>query len=98
MTVISLLEFSIRPDALESAPGLISEILAATRAFSGSLGVEVIIDLDDANHFVLVERWDSVESDDSYRAWRATPEGASSLGSILVAPASLKRYSVANAI
>jgi hypothetical protein len=30
--------------------------------------------------------------DDAYRAWRATPEGASNLGDVLAGPPTLWRY------
>jgi heme oxygenase (mycobilin-producing) len=91
MTVISILDAKIKEDALESAPALITSILETTRAFAGSLGVEVAIDADDPAHFLLVERWDSIESDDAYRAFRATPEGASGLADVLAAPPVLTR-------
>ncbi|WP_066039447.1 putative quinol monooxygenase [Herbiconiux solani] len=98
MTVLSLLDVRIRPDALESAPSVISDVLTATRAFPGSLGVEVVVDVDDPEHYVLVERWASMDDDDAYRAWRSTPEGASDLGSILAGPPSLVRTVVADGV
>lgn len=91
MTVISILDARIREDALDSAPALITSILETTRAFAGSLGTEVAIDADDPTHYLLVERWESIEADDAYRAFRATPEGASGLGDILAAPPVLTR-------
>ncbi len=91
MTVIAILDVRVSEDALDSAPALITSILEATRAFPGSLGVEVAVDADDPAHFLFVERWDSIESDDAYRAFRATPEGASGLGDILAAAPVLTR-------
>ena len=32
----------------------------------------------------IVERWESVENDNAYRAFRQTPEGVSRLGTIVV--------------
>jgi hypothetical protein len=40
---------------------------------------------------VVVERWESIEADAAYRAWRQTPDGASILGSILAAPPKLSK-------
>jgi len=94
MTVIAILEAHIKEDALESAPALITSILETTRAFAGSLGVEVAIDADDPTHFLLVERWESIEADDAYRAFRATPEGASGLAAVLAGPPVLTRAEV----
>ncbi|GLK15869.1 putative quinol monooxygenase [Herbiconiux flava] len=91
MTVISLLDLRIKPDLLDSAPEVIHSVLAATRAREGSLGVEVTVDADDRQHFIVVEKWESMEADDAYREWRSTPEGVSDLGSLLAAPPVLTR-------
>lgn len=91
MTILSLLEFTIRPDRLEGSDEVLREVLAATRAFDGCEGLEVMRDLADPAHLVVVERWASVEHDDAYRAWRATPEGRSTLGEIIAGPPTLTR-------
>jgi heme oxygenase (mycobilin-producing) len=98
MTVISVLEFPVSDDALDRAPALVHEVLTATRARPGCLGVEVAVDVDDPSHYVVVERWESIEADDAYRAWRATPEGASSLGSILAGAPTLTRTLVSEGV
>lgn len=91
MAITSLLELTLRPDAVATAPALLTETLQATRAFAGCRGVEVMVDTADETHVVVVEQWESLEHDDAYRAWRATPEGASRLGEILAAPPRLTR-------
>ena len=98
MTITALLEFHVTPDALPTAPGVIHDTLAATRAFAGNLGVEVVADVTDPAHFLVIEHWDSLEADEAYRAWRATPEGASDLGSILAGAPSLTKFSPQPAI
>ncbi|MFD1715961.1 putative quinol monooxygenase [Amnibacterium flavum] len=92
MAVTALLDLHLRPDVIETAPSVLAAILADTRAFAGSLGIEVLEDVADPAHLTVVERWESLEHDNAYRAWRATPEGASGLGEILAAPPSLWRY------
>jgi heme oxygenase (mycobilin-producing) len=47
---------------------------------------------------VVFETWESPEADNAYRTWRASPEGASSLGSILAAPPGLTLYTVAEGV
>ena len=91
MTILSLLEFTIRPDRLADADAVMTEVLAATRAFDGCERLEVRRDLADPAHIVVVESWTSVEHDDAYRAWRATPAGASRLGEIFAGPPRLTR-------
>lgn len=95
MTVNSLLELRIAPEFVDTAVDRINAVLVATRAFEGCLGVDVIVDVDDAAHIVLLEKWTSIERDDAYRAFRATPEGKSDLGEILAGPPTLTRYLVA---
>lgn len=85
MTVTSLLELTVTPDRLEDAERIIDETLATTRAFAGNLGCTVAVDTEDPTHYVVVERWESLEADDAYRAFRATPAGASRLGEITAA-------------
>lgn len=91
MSVTSLLDLQIAPASLAEAPAVIAGILSATGGFDGCLGVDVLIDTADDAHYVLVESWASLVHDDAYRAWRATPEGASGLGAILAAPPTLTR-------
>jgi quinol monooxygenase YgiN len=90
--VTSLLELRIDPADVAGGYALLHEILAGTRAFDGNLGVEVLADETDPAHVMVVESWTSIEADDAYRAWRATPDGASDLARILTAPPVLVRY------
>jgi quinol monooxygenase YgiN len=92
MTITSLLDVQVKPDQTAAAASVIHDTLQATRAFAGCLGVDVVIDVADPAHFLLIERWESLDADDAYRAWRATPDGKSSLGSILAGPPSLTRF------
>ena len=84
MTLIAVLELTLRPEALADAPRVLHETLEATRAFPGCLGVEVLRGTDNATRILVVERWESVDSDAAYRAWRATPAGGTPLGSLLL--------------
>ena len=92
MTVTAFLDLHVRADALAEVPAVLAEVLADTRAFDGSLGIEVLQDVADPAHLTVVERWASLQHDDAYRAWRATPEGASDLGRVLAEPPTLWRY------
>jgi quinol monooxygenase YgiN len=92
MAVTALLDLHLREDAIAEAPAVIAAVLADTRAFDGSQGIEVLQDVADPAHVTIVERWASLQHDDAYRAWRATPEGASDLGRVLAGPPTLWRY------
>lgn len=89
MPVTALLDLTLRPEAVAGAHAVLHETLAATRAFDGCLDVEVLVDTADEAHVVVVERWASVEADAAYRAWRATREGTSQLGTLLAGPPTL---------
>jgi quinol monooxygenase YgiN len=91
VTITSILDLRVKPGDAAGAPAVVRNVLAQTRNFDGNLGVDVYLDEDDPAHFVVVERWESIEADTAYRAWRKTPDGASILGSILAAPPTLTK-------
>jgi quinol monooxygenase YgiN len=98
MAITSILELQLKADSLETASKVIHATLTDTRAFPGCLGVTVLVDSGDPAHVVLYETWESLEHDRAYRAWRATPEGASELGSILAAAPKLSLFTVAEGV
>lgn len=98
MAITSILDLQLKPGSLDRANEVIHATLAATRAFDGCLGVTVLVDSADPAHVVLLESWESAEHDQAYRAWRATPEGASELGSLLAGAPRLTLYSEAEGV
>jgi quinol monooxygenase YgiN len=72
--------------------------LTGTRAFPGCLSVTVLVDSEDPAHVVVYETWESIERDRAYRAWRASAEGSSDLGSILAAAPKLTWFTVAEGV
>lgn len=92
MTVTALLELTLKAEAVADAPRILTETLEATRAFAGNQGVEVLNNVADPAHVMVIERWASLDHDDAYRTWRATPEGASELGTLLAEPPRLTRW------
>jgi quinol monooxygenase YgiN len=98
MPTTAILELQLKADSLETAHEVIHATLTGTRAFPGCLDVTVLIDSDDPAHVVIYENWESIEHDRAYRAWRATPEGASGLAPILAAPLKLTQLTVAEGI
>ncbi|MFM9429957.1 putative quinol monooxygenase [Arthrobacter sp. MP_2.3] len=91
MPVTAHLDLILTAEALPTAPAVLREILADTRAFEGCRGVEVLVDSTNPAHILVVEQWASMEHDSAYRAWRAA-EGASSLGDLLAAPPVLTHF------
>jgi quinol monooxygenase YgiN len=94
VAITAILELQLKAGSVETSHQVIHDTLTATRAFPGCQGVTVLVDNDDPTHVVFYESWDSIEHDRAYRAWRATPEGASDLGSIMAAPPKLTLFTV----
>ena len=80
VAITAILDLQLRADSLETAHKVIHATLTDTRAFPGCLDVTVLVDSDDPAHVVLYEKWESIEHDRAYRAWRASAEGASGAG------------------
>ena len=98
MAITAILDLQLKPEALETASEVIHETLTATRAFPGCYHVAVLVDSDDPAHVALYETWESIEHDRAYRAWRATPDGVSDLGSIIAAPPKLTHFTTADGV
>jgi heme oxygenase (mycobilin-producing) len=96
--VIAILDMQLKDDALGRANEVIRATLTDTRAFPGCLGVTVLVDVAQPTHVIAYEQWESVEADAAYRAWRATPEGRSELGSVLAAAPALTKFTVADGV
>ena len=98
MATIAILDLQLKADALATAHEVIHATLTDTRAFDGCLSATVLVDRDDPAHVIVYETWESIEHDRAYRAWRATPEGASGLGPILAAAPRLTQFTVAEGV
>jgi len=92
LAITAHLDLTLKTEVLDTAPDVLRETLADTRAFDGCLGVDVLVERENPTHVLVVERWASMEQDAAYRAWRATEEGASGLGALLAAPPTLTHF------
>jgi len=92
MSITALLDLQLKPDSQDDGYRLTHDVLTATRAFPGCLRVDVVIDTTDPLHVMVIEVWESMAADAAYRAWRASPEGASNLGSVLAAAPMLTKF------
>lgn len=92
MAVTVLLEFKLKAEALAEARELMGRELQATRAFDGNLATDVIVDEDDPTHWIIYERWESVEQDEAYRSFRAGEGKITALPALLAVPPVKTRY------
>ncbi|SDS29662.1 Quinol monooxygenase YgiN [Friedmanniella luteola] len=86
MSTLVHLDLQLDPTRLERGQQVLVETLAATRAWPGNDGLQVVVDDTDPAHLLVVEHWATTADHDAYAAWRATPEGASQLGAVVVSP------------
>jgi quinol monooxygenase YgiN len=90
--VTVLLELKFKPESVATAREVMGTALKDTRAFSGNLVTDVIVDEDDEAHWVIYERWESVEQDEAYRSYRAGEGKIVELPPLLAAPPVKTRY------
>jgi quinol monooxygenase YgiN len=98
VAITAILELQLKADAVDTAHQVLHATLAGTRAFPGCLGVTVLVDDQNPARVLIVERWESMDSDRAYRAWRATPEGATELGAVLGGRPELSHYTEADGV
>ena len=98
VAITAILDLQFKDNSLETANQALHATLTDTRAFPGCLGVTVLVDRDDPTHVVVFETWESLEHDRAYRAWRASAEGASTLGPLLVSAPKLTLFTVAEGV
>ncbi|BBY29989.1 putative quinol monooxygenase [Mycolicibacterium sediminis] len=92
MAITVLLELKFKPESVAEARELMRRELQTTRDFDGNLTTDVIADEDDPGHWIIYERWDSVEQDEAYRAFRAADGKIEALPALLAAPPVKIRY------
>jgi quinol monooxygenase YgiN len=92
MPVTVLLELKLKPESVAAAREVMGRALKDTRAFDGNLVTDVIVDEVDEAHWIIYERWESVEHDEAYRAFRAGEGKIVELPPLLAAPPVKTRY------
>lgn len=92
MPITVILELRLEPESVPAARDLMRRALEDTRAFDGNLGTEVLVDQDDEAHWLIYERWATVEHDEAYRSFRAGEGRLTELPPLLAAPPVKTRY------
>jgi quinol monooxygenase YgiN len=92
MPITVLLELKFKPESVAAAREVMGTALKDTRKFEGNLVTDVIVDEDDDAHWIVYERWESVEDDEAYRRFRAGEGKLVDLPPLLAAPPVKTRY------
>ena len=69
MSVMITLEMPIKSDKLDENLGIMKQALVETRGYKGCESVETYVEKE-KSVVCLVERWNSVEDQQAYMAWR----------------------------
>jgi quinol monooxygenase YgiN len=92
MSVVILLEFRVKPEALEESKKFFKKILPETRAYPGCEGLDVYSNADDPTTIVFHERWQSKEQYQKYFAWRTGNGSMDEFGAKLAAPPTVRYF------
>jgi quinol monooxygenase YgiN len=92
MPVTVTLELRLKPESVAAARDVMGRALQDTRAFDGNLGTDVLVDENDEAHWLIYELWETVESDEAYRRFRASEGRLTELPPLLAAPPIKTRY------
>jgi quinol monooxygenase YgiN len=92
MSIVVLLDFRVKPEALEESLQLFKKILPDTRAYLGCEGVDVYNNADDPTNIIFYERWKSKELYQKYLAWRTETGFMESFGAKLAGAPTIRYF------
>ena len=90
MSITVLLDLKTQSGSMDGLKQLFVEVLPDTRKFEGCEGVDVIVNQDDGDNLILIERWQSRSAYEKYFAWRQETGLLDRLGPMLAAPPGLR--------
>ena len=91
MTVVTIIDVSIKPDRVDTMTALMQRMAEGTRTFEGCLDFAAYTNSDDPTNFVFVERWISRAHHARYSAWRGGQDDSKVFAEICAA-APIIRY------
>jgi quinol monooxygenase YgiN len=86
MPITVMLELRLKPESVPAARDVMRRALQDTRAFDGNLATDVLVDLDDEAHWIIYQRWETVEHDEAYRSFRAGKGELTAMPPLLAGP------------
>jgi quinol monooxygenase YgiN len=92
MSVLVVLDFSVRPEMLDDFKASLPVILPDTRAREGCEWVTAHQNQDDPNEVTLVERWGSRAHYEAYLAWRVERGDMENLAKLVTAPPRIRYF------
>ena len=97
MSVMVLLEASVKPAEVSKMTSYLAEIFPGTRSYDGCRGIDAFFDTEDGGRLVLVEHWDSRPHHEKYLGWRTKTGVMEKLGGMLAGPPNIRYFERADA-
>ncbi len=92
MSVLVLLEVSLKPENVNDFTNFMKNELHDTRGFDGCNGLTVHKNQDDSNNMVIVEDWDSRQQYEKYLSWRTERGDLEKLAAWLTGEPSIRYF------
>ena len=84
MTVSVLLEGVLKDGEVENFTALCEEAYKVTRAYDGCHGINLTLNIENKNNFVMTETWESKEHYERYLAFRTEDGTVGAIGEMCV--------------
>ena len=92
MSVLVLLEVSLKPESVNDFASFMKNEIHHTRGFDGCNGLTIHKNQDDSSNMVIVEDWDSRQQYEKYLAWRTERGDSEKLAAFIIAEPSVRYY------
>ena len=94
MSIVVIVNFSVKTESLEEVTKYLKEILPDTRSFEGCEGVELYQNTEFSNKLTIRAKWISEDAQKKYIAWRMETGAMNKLISMLSEPPNMQYYSI----
>ena len=94
MSIVVIVNFSVKPESLEELTNYLKEILPDTRSFEGCEGVELYQNKESPIKLTIRAKWTSDDAQKKYMSWRMETGAMNKLVSLLSEPVSLQYYNI----
>ena len=92
MSVMVLLEATVKSEDVSNMKSYMAEMLPETRACDGCQAIDVYFNTKDEGKMVLVEHWDSRPHHEKYLGWRTETGVMDKIGGMLAGPPSIRYF------
>ena len=94
MSIVIIVNFSVKPESLEELTNYLKEILPDTRSFEGCEGVELYQNKESSSNLTIRAKWVSEDAQKKYMSWRMETGVMNKLMSLLSEPVTMQYYNI----